>query len=195
MNIMKKIILLLVLVLDISMNGYSQQYQEKEEIISYIKRDKVGRNRGYRGFIEGGFGNTYNKTINEYFITSHGYQFNPRIYLGAGFLVYDYTLEGEKDVYNSFFLNFRYTPIDKWVTPFFDIKMGYSIHDFIGNGGMYYNANAGMSFLLTDDFGVNLGIGYFYNFASQKYGYDGTYYSYAHDKSSYGLVVRFGIEF
>lgn len=115
---MKKISIILVLML-ISFASFSQQLTH-----------------GYRGFIEAGIckGNLPDATVwgpqnaNRLNIgTVHGYQFNPRFYLGGGFVNHIYT-EGHYSV--SLFANIRVDILEKDKTPFVDFRGGHCYGDF-----------------------------------------------------------------
>ena len=115
---MKKISIILILML-ISFASFSQQLTH-----------------GYRGFIEAGIckGNLPDATVwgpqnaNRLNIgTVHGYQFNPRFYLGGGFVNHIYT-EGHYSV--SLFANIRVDFLDKAKTPFVDFRGGHCYGDF-----------------------------------------------------------------
>lgn len=92
--------------------------------------------RGYRGFAEAGFakGGLKDATVlgaqnvNRLNIsTVHGYQFNPRLYLGGGFVNHFYT-EGHYAV--ALFANIRVDILQKAKTPFVDFRGGHCYGDF-----------------------------------------------------------------
>ncbi len=92
---------------------------------------KAARNtlKGYKGFIDFG----YIADLSDYdankveISTSHGYQFNNYFYLGGGVAADFYT---DADLIAvPIFVDFRANFINKKVTPFADIKTGYSVGD------------------------------------------------------------------
>lgn len=88
--------------------------------------------------------------------TTHGVQFNPYLYVGAGAGVRlgdDYT---SIPLYGSV----RYTILKKKVTPFIDAKIGYSILDA---AGFYMNPGAGVSWNFYKGLSAFLKVGYTYN--------------------------------
>ncbi len=88
------------------------------------------------------------------FSTSHGYQFNPWVYVGAGFGIekctrYDLHLfpvfvHGRTDLQFGRF------------TPFGEIRLGYNLTD---DGGVYFAPNIGYRFNWGRKMGVNVGVG------------------------------------
>lgn len=122
------------------------------------RRGKITKRRGYVGFFEGHFqtGLTYFSKIQNLknnqvvfkgkdvkkngekvvsIMTIHGYQFNPHFILGGGFgfefhadaLKYDHHMLGFP------VFGFARTPLlNRWVSPFFDFKLGY-IYRIVNN--------------------------------------------------------------
>ncbi len=126
----------------------------------------------YRGFADLG----YTIGLGDYEMgrvevnTSHGYQFNPYIYLGAGLgfhFMPEYKTPGmsialdERDssVEIPFFANFRANFTKTKVSPFADAKVG----SYITNGsGLYASISAGCRIATTSKQGVNISVGYTY---------------------------------
>ena len=123
--------------------------------------------RGYRGFVDGNLvfgkleadGQNFSRT-NFGFTTAHGFQFNPHIFLGAGFgLSFN---EGSDDIlwpgsdvtvdaFDAFmpiFAAFRYDILDKKVSPFLECRLGgyasLCAGEYCSLGGMYMNINFGV---------------------------------------------------
>ncbi|MDR2956497.1 MAG: hypothetical protein LBV43_15600 [Prevotella sp.] len=113
--------------------------------------------KGYRGFIEYGYvvgvGPTKNNKME--FLTSHGFQFNPIFYVGAG--TGGYLSMNDKDHSLPVFINGRMNLLDEFTTPFIDIKTGYSVAE---GKGFYFNASAGVSFSKKGGFAINLSATY-----------------------------------
>ena len=210
---MKKRLLFLCILLGVAVLVQSQNRLERAYLNNEVR--KVSK---YKGFIDvgGGFGvGKYGKGLGLFsFQTSHGYQFNPYFYLGVGVGVDRYIGEG-LDPFSAGFLDKFFFPIfadarvnflDKSITPFFDAKIGYSIHEyasssFIPNLNPYFNPNLGVSFKLKKKTALNLGIGYimqmdkqdYYNYYNYDYNYD---YDYRHKNIIKGsITVRLGVEF
>ncbi|MDE6381202.1 MAG: hypothetical protein K2L11_12085 [Muribaculaceae bacterium] len=126
--------------------------------------------RGYRGFVD--WSNRYYTHSNQYWSytqyytgisTSHGYQFNPWLFAGAGidFEVkpydipnlnfYDYKLslftEGRTDLKFGIF------------TPFADVRIGYNANSQ-EDGNLYFSPFIGYRFNWGRKIGLNVGIGY-----------------------------------
>lgn len=131
--------------------------------------------RGYRGFIEWS-----NDLRSEYALwfdgkvrkenlfytgvsTSHGYQFNPWIFLGGG-LMYEKCNNYDRHM-QSPFVHGRTDLKFGSFTPFGDVRLGYNLSD---GGGVYYSQNIGYRFNWGRKMGVNLGLG----LTLQGYKYD-----------------------
>lgn len=129
--------------------------------------------RGYRGFIDwsnfldidfsflnGHGGST---TIYTGFTTSHGYQFNPWLYVGGG-AGFEYNTNWKNDRNNdgeSRFIVpvFAEARLDgKWgrFTPFFSAQLGANVAD---HGGIYFSPTIGYRFNWGCKSAINLGLG------------------------------------
>lgn len=152
--------------------------------------------RGYKGFVDMGYvvdlsDNNANKLE---ISTSHGYQFNNYFYVGGGVAVDYYT---DADLISApVFVDFRANFINKKVTPFADIKTGYSFGDV---EGVYVTTGVGVRFSLRGKKAINLKLEYNY----QQYDYNDSYYSYSYGGYRYyddilsleGLGFKVGFEF
>ncbi len=113
--------------------------------------------KGYRGF--GEFGVHPIVTDNGYdcvaITTSHGYQFNPYLFLGGGFssqyhfISDDYGDDSYTEI--AYFVDCN-IGMGKRIAPFFDFKLGYTAGDF---SGLYLAPAVGVRFLR-----FNLSVGY-----------------------------------
>ena len=152
--------------------------------------DLKGVAPGYRGFFDIsytiGVGDVNDNLLE--LSTSHGYQFNPQIYVGGGIAVHSYL--DYKATAVPFFANFRYDFFDKKISPFFDFKLGYSFTNDVE--GLYVSPTLGARFALTNNLAVNVGLGYTYQGISGK-DYD-DYYSDSSVSFS-GISLKCGIEF
>ena len=144
--------------------SYDDDYYDDYRDYSYFP------NSGYKGFIELGFSfgtNTRIKVNNRNtshsestggvhrveFSTSHGFFFNPYVFLGIGVGLHFYTGYNDDDGnYQSFdevdmaipiFAHFRTHFIDKKVSPFIDVKFGHSVHEITG---AYFSPSVGCRF-------------------------------------------------
>lgn len=128
----------------------------------------------YRGFVDAG----YSIGVGDYDFgrfevnTSHGYQFNPYLFLGAGMgfhFMSSYKTSGMDiplDVRDSqvdipVFANIRCNFSKKKVAPFVDVKGGTFVTN---NGGLYVNASVGCRVTINEKQAVNVSVGY----ASEK---------------------------
>ena len=157
-----------------------------------IDNRKAARNtlKGYKGFIDFG----YIADLSDYdankveISTSHGYQFNNYFYLGGGVAADFYT---DADLIAvPIFVDFRANFINKKVTPFADIKTGYSVGDV---EGLYVSTGIGVRFSLKGKKALNLKLEY--NYQQYDYYYSGYYISYDDTADFEGLGFKVGFEF
>lgn len=161
-----------------------------------IDNRKAARNtlKGYKGFVDFG----YIADLSDYdankveISTSHGYQFNNYFYLGGGVAADFYT---DADLIAvPIFVDFRANFINKKVTPFADIKTGYSVGDV---EGLYVSTGIGVRFSLKGKKAINLKLEYNYQQHNDHgdYSYNNNYYSYDYDYDLEGLGFKVGFEF
>lgn len=118
--------------------------------------------KGYRGFVDADINIAYYRfdnasNITEWYLggsTSHGYQFNKNLFVGAGVMI-------EKSFkYDNWtlpvFLQVRTD--QKWgeFTPFGDFRIGYNCCD---GGGVYLSPTVGYRFEISKKLNLNVGIG------------------------------------
>jgi hypothetical protein len=177
-----------------------------DEISRITKESKVTTSpgsvdAGYRGFVDLGYTigtSRFDDTGRIELSTSHGYQFNPYLFLGAGLAINYHIGWDEWNV--PIFLNFRTNFINRPVTPFLDLRVGYTAGD---GDGMYLYPALGMSFFPCRRFGLNFSFGYQMQWADfydedvvSNAGYDYYYYDdYTSKKMSGALSFRFGFIF
>lgn len=124
----------------------------------------------YRGNVEAG----YSVGIGDYDFgrfevnTTHGYQFNPYIFLGAGTGLHfmssyetggmDIALDArESKVDIPVFANIRCNMLNKRFSPFVDVKGGTFVTN---NGGLYLVASVGCRYAFSDKYALSLSAGY-----------------------------------
>lgn len=159
--------------------------------------------RGYHGFLDFGYTigtGDFHGIGRTDFSTSHGYQFNPYFFLGAG-VGYQYCDKADFGVI-PVFLDARYNMMKGRITPFLGLKAGYSFDtgydgDELSEGGLgfYCVPSVGVRIILRRNFAANLSLGYTHqvidydDYASRGYGIYG-------DKESWeGVSIKAGIEF
>ena len=156
---------------------------------------------GYRGFIDFGYtikAGDYGADRVE-IMTSHGYQFNPYLFLGVGTGIHYYT-EAEV-IAEPLFIDLRATILDNSASPFFGLKTGYSLFyntdDFYTeDGGFYLAPSFGVRFLTgSGKKAVNLSIGYSAQWAKMAYCDPYSGYWYSSTENIGGFSLKFGIEF
>ncbi|MCM0719256.1 hypothetical protein NBH15_13345 [Parabacteroides sp. W1-Q-101] len=153
-------------------------------------RNNFAAQRGYKGFVEfgGGFGvgdwagNFVGLT------TSHGYQFNPHIFVGAGAgFNYDF---GNELIFIPVFADFRYNILNRNITPVFGTKIGYSVYD---GQGVFFNPSIGCRFGLSESFALNLTFNYGLQTEEAEYYWSGYYES--ETVLLHTIGFKLGIEF
>ncbi|MBQ9639970.1 MAG: hypothetical protein IJV06_00190 [Bacteroidaceae bacterium] len=156
--------------------------------------------------------------------TTHGYQINPYVFAGVGAGVNCYRKSGKTSWGVPIFADVRGNLLNNSISPFLDLKIGYSVADI---SGFYFSPSIGCRFAISQKAAFTLSIGYemqkgkalnFINDVINKSNYWGDYTSYLGDYTSYlgdytsylgdytkevknakinygGLVLRAGIEF
>ncbi len=165
----------------------------------------------YRGFADAG----YTIGIGDYDMgrfeinTSHGYQINPFIYLGAGLGLHfmpEYETSGmsialdsrESKVDIPVFANAKLNMSKSKYAPFVDGKVGIYVTN---NGGLYMNISAGLRIATNERQAVNICVGYtreelefesfdsFFGTSSMKY------YTSSRKLTTEGIAIKVGYEF
>lgn len=85
---------------------------------------------------------------------SYGYQFNPYLFLGVGAAL-DFYTDGECTL--PFFTHFRANFMNTRITPFGDVKLGYTVGEL---SGVYLTMGLGVRFVWTKKLAVNLRLEY-----------------------------------
>ena len=164
--------------------------------------------RGYCGFVE--VGTIVNFRASGVDIarggfsvsTSHGYRFNPHLFLGGG-LALDYHSAGAR-LFIPVFVDFRTDFLDRNISPVFDVKVGYSLGSTTServNPGVYFNPSFGGRFMFNQR--VSLAVMLGYNMQQQgyegeeEYHYGGQYHHtiYKIFLLRHGLSLRIGVGF
>lgn len=125
--------------------------------------------KGYHGLVEAGYSLVYfglsSTKVNWGEInTVHGYQATPNLFVGAGVgfhfvpVVKDGDIGGkphwkrDSSMEIPLFADFRWTILNKRVTPFIDLRLG---HDLTNGSGMYQCLNIGCRFALMNNYAIN----------------------------------------
>ena len=168
---------------------------------------------GYRGFIDLG----YTKGTGKYSVldrveisTSHGYQFNPYIFLGIGSgihyyeSIYTYNENGEETSLDALivpiFADFRCNFTEGHVVPYFGLKAGYSIDvdDKFNDMGFYANPSFGLKVMVNASMAVNFNLGYTVQATKnyiENYTDNGDFTTTKESTNLGGLNFRVGFEF
>jgi hypothetical protein len=165
----------------------------------------------YRGFADAG----YTVGIGDYEFgrfevnTSHGYQINPYIFLGAGAgfhfmpkyetpnmtIALD-TRDSKVDI--PVFANARVNFMKSKFSPFVDIKGGTYVTN---SGGLYVNSSAGLRIATNEKQAISISVGYtveklqFETFSSFKNKTSMDYYRYGRLLTTEGVSIKAGYEF
>lgn len=158
--------------------------------------DGNGPKAGYKGFVDVGYtvGLGDNGVGRIAFSTTHGYQINPYVFVGAGAGVNCYTQNGSTAWGIPIFADARANFLNNSISPFLDVKIGYSVADI---SGFYFSPSIGCRFGLSSKVALTLSIGYEMQRAEFYYYYSYGRYSYGGSAKANcgGLVLRTGIEF
>jgi hypothetical protein len=151
---------------------------------------------GYSAFVEFG----YSVGIGDYsfdrfeITTSHGIQANSHIFIGLGTGL-KYFFDGSNyaiPVYTDFRVNF----LNKKISPFAGMKIGYTIGDV---SGVMVTPMFGCRFGFHNNFGLILSLGYDYQRGKVTTYYYNYYYGYnyynTHTENLGGVFLKIGLEF
>lgn len=183
---MKKLLLLMIAV-TFSISTFSQR--------DYF----VPKTSGYNGFLDLGYSigvGSGEKTGRVDFTTSHGYQFNPYFFLGAGMGVNVYCQSNANGWSFPVFINPRATLLDSKVSPFIDVKIGNTFGQNVK--GFYFSPGVGIHFNSPNTgMRANFTIGYTVQHTSDTGVYSGyDYYKTEPDNKNLGAItLKFGVEF
>ena len=135
--------------------------ERQPEIINMVWYKK-----GYRAFFE--YGSWVNlddtKVSSTSFITSHGYAFSNLLFIGAGMGIDRISTEKESFIITQnginmpLFINLRCNILRRRISPFVDIKGGYTV---LGIKGNYGTISSGVDFNITPRIGIYLSLGYY----------------------------------
>ena len=145
--------------------------------------------RGYRGMIEGGRTFHLEETTlqSTEFSTTHGYQFNPYLFIGAG-VGFHFTSSETDMTYMPLYLDLRANLMRTKVSPFIDVKTGYTVLDA---KGVYLNSSVGVNYNFYRLLSVYLKVGYTYQKVDSPI--------YANSDKEYdnigGITAKIGFEF
>lgn len=146
-----------------------------------------GITKGYRFFVDVadtfGVGDWIDNRVE--ISTTHGYQFNEHFFIGGGIGVHYYY--DEDFVAIPIFANMRIDLSKTKVTPFIDMRAGYSIYQYTG---AYIAPSVGVRFRLGTWGALNASVGY----TSQSIYFDDYWYDYETINIG-GITLRVGFEF
>lgn len=185
-------------------NKYHENYYKEDHMQQIPPKPQPypinGLKRGLRGYVEVGYALGLSDDDDGCGLVraALGYQFNSHIFtgLGVGVGLYD---EFE-DLGLPVFANFRYTILNKRISPFVDAKAGYS---FIDMEGLYLSPSIGCRFAIGKRMAITTSVclevqnyehshsSYYYDWY-HDYGYN---YSYSKSETALSLGLKIGFEF
>ena len=173
--------------------------------------------KGYHGLVEVGyslvyFGSSSTKVNWGEINTVHGYQATPNLFVGGGVGFHfvpefkdgdiggkpHWKRDGSMEI--PLFADFRWTILNKRVTPFIDLRLG---HDLTNGSGMYQCLTIGCRFALKNNHAINAMIALdshklkfqeLYSVKTGKYDYEWNYKDVT-DEPQEGLILKVGYEF
>ena len=161
-----------------------KEYSEKENEANSAKTLRIG----YKWFLECGYlldNENYNHIEA---VTSHGYQFSPYLYIGGG-LGYESFI----DILSMpMFANVRLTPLNKAVTPYLDVKLGYALQlttSGYDGGGLFFSPTIGCRIGVSKKSGISFGLGYQLRQLGYEYSITGN-----HGMNNDGTLHAFGLK-
>lgn len=152
------------------------------------------RHGAYKGFLDVGLAGAFaygESSVSFELRTSHGVQITPFVFVGGGIGV---GVNGGSAEYATvmapIFAQTRFNFTRTTISPYLDIKGGYSVGDFKGG---YLQPSLGVSFPITNKFAIDFGLAYTLN--TQKDSYNDWFYSYVQRESIHTISLNFGFEF
>ncbi|MCL3853042.1 MULTISPECIES: hypothetical protein [Parabacteroides] len=168
--------------------SHNRSYSSRDLNTKYVKR-------GYKGFVDFGYtvgtGDFSEGRVE--LTTSHGFQFNPYLFLGGG-TGFNYYHESEVFAM-PLFVDFRANFMQGPIVPFAGVKTGYtaSLSDDADDLGFYFAPSVGVKFMLNNRLAFNATLGYTVQLAEvYYYSYYNNYYS---DENLGGVSIKVGLEF
>lgn len=141
----------------------------------------------YKGFLDLGYVFdlcNYNASRLE-ITTSHGCQFSPYVFVGAGVGI-DYYADADF-IGVPIFAHLKANFFSRKITPYFDAKIGHSIGDV---HGIYFTPSIGCRIGINEKSGINIGIGYSMQKATINYEFFGDI-----ERNISGLSLKIGFDF
>lgn len=164
-------------------------FQKKFRLKQYNNNPTYDKT-GYKGFIDFGgvigIGNRGDGAIAV--STTHGYQFNPYFFFGAGIGI-EYHMNWET-FFIPIFADIKTYFLNKNISPFLGLKAGYSVYD---GKGCYINPHIGVALSSSPRFGMNLTI---YNTQKAKINdKPKNIKNYKDNMTINGISIKLGFEF
>ncbi len=155
-----------------------------------------GVKAGYAGFVDASVLATMTGESAVSVSTTHGYCFNPFVFVGAGLACDVY-----RDVlFTPVYAAARFTLRDSWLAPYIGVRVGFSPGKKDGSHwamGAYCSPSLGLRLALNGHRAVNVGIAYVLQSQSTDYSYDDGYKRYFGTTVDvhHSIALRVGFEF
>ena len=124
-----------------------EQLQSKNNLAEPVELKTNYPNKGYRGFGEINIGAGKDGADTEFnhiaFLSAHGYQFNSKLFVGGGAGLNIYYNDNDGVVLIPLFADVRLDMVQSGISPFLDVRLGYSVGD---NEGVYFAPSFGVRF-------------------------------------------------
>ena len=155
-----------------------------------VNKDEYTLASGYRGFVDFGYtAGTGTYSLGRVsLLTSHGYQFNPYIFMGAGLGINYYHETASANV--PVFTHLKGTFMKGRIVPFAELKIGYALAEVTG---FYMNPSVGCRMGINKRIGFNFCLGYEVQQTELYFYNDQT--SFYSDKNLGGFSFKVGIDF
>ena len=178
--------------------AYSFNGNGSPSVSSMSNIDDKHSQKGYKASFEIGYTHGIDEGIGRAAVfTTHGYQFNPYLFVGGGVGVNRFLSEKAWGV--PVFAKVRVDMFNKSISPFIDAKVGYSITNV---NGFYFSPSLGCRFDNSNDFSITISFGYELQMSDYEVGNFyyiddiGTIYLIKNKKKNCGgITLRLGFEF
>ena len=124
-----------------------EQLQKENSLSEPVALKTNYPNKGYRGFGEVNIGSGKDGADVQFtyvgFLTSQGYQMNSKLFVGGGTGFCFYDSDDDALILLPLFANIRLDMVENGISPFLDMRLGYSVGD---NEGVFFAPSFGVRF-------------------------------------------------
>ena len=163
---------------------------------SFCRTLAGGVKAGYAGFVDASILATMTGESAVSVSKTHGYCFNPFVFVGAGLACDVY----RDALFTPVYAAARFTLRDSWLAPYVGVRVGFSPGKKDGSSwamGAYCSPSLGLRLALKSCHAVNVGIAYVLQSQSTDYSYDDGYKRYFGTTVDvhHSIALRVGFEF